>query len=347
MRLRDFELLAPDTVEQASTWLAQAGADGQVIAGGTDLIPAMKERLKRPRVLVDLAAIPHLDYIRLDGSSTTDPGYSSDVPGGLRIGALTRLNTLARSPIIGTHYPLLAQAARAAGSPHIRNLATIGGNICLDRRCWYYNQAATWREARPPCFKASGDACYVVKGGDDCYSLCQADLVPPLLALEAMVIVVSPEGATERPLAALYPPLGFRATTLEPGEVVTEIRLPPAPATGVYVKYAVRPSVDFPLVSVAALLAPIDGRVCGDARIVIGGVTPAPVRATQAEALLRGQVVTSELLEAAAEAALKAVKPIPFIHQSVADRRQLTRACLRQALRAALTPTGGEGGRAA
>ncbi len=186
MNIPRFDYLEPASLQEACSLLEEHGERAAILAGGTDLLVRMKQRTATPRYLVNLRSISNYDGIA-DGE-------------GLRIGALTMLHTLTISPAIQAQAPILAQAARRVASPQVRHLATLGGNLCLERRCWYYNQSASWRQARPPCFRTGGDECHVVKGGDACYALFSADTAPALLALEAEVKVVGPEGETVMPL---------------------------------------------------------------------------------------------------------------------------------------------------
>lgn len=249
MRLPKFEYLRPESVEQASAILREASEEALLMAGGTDLLVAMKQRLRTPRHLIDLKGIPGLDTI-----------HHQD--GTLRIGALTTLRQISQSPIVQEKFPALAQAARRAASPQVRNLATIGGNICLTRRCWYYNQSLAWRQSRAPCLRMGGAQCYVVKGGEKCYALHCADTVPALLTLEAEVKLASTKGERTIPLDELYLELGPKATTVEPGEILTEVHLPQPHSSsyGLYLKHSGRPSIDFPLVGVAAMVRPDNGK---------------------------------------------------------------------------------------
>jgi 4-hydroxybenzoyl-CoA reductase subunit beta len=290
----------------------------------------MKQKTVTPRYLVNLRSISDHD------------GVADAEGGGLRIGALTTLHTLAASPAIQAQAPILAQAARRVASPQIRYLATLGGNLCLERRCWYYNQSAFWRQARPLCFRTGGDECHVVKGGDTCYALLSADTVPVLLALEAEVKVVGPEGETVMPLKQLYPGLGLATTTLTAGDILAEVRLPPSPAGThlAYRKQATRGALDFPLVNVAVVLFAEDG-CCRKARIVVGAACPFPVRAREAEALLREQPLDEQTIHQAAQAAAAEVKPIPYIHRPPAEKRRLAAILVEEAVREAWTSSGG------
>jgi len=330
MNMPRFDCLEPASLQEACSLLREHGEQAAILAGGTDLLVRMKQRTASPRYLVNLRNISGLDGIA-DGEG-----------GGWCIGALTTLHTLTASPAIQAQAPILARAARRVASPQIRHLATLGGNLCLERRCWYYNQSAFWRQARPLCFRTGGDRCYVVKGGDTCYALLSADTVPVLLALEAEVKVVRPEDETVMPLERLYPGLGLDTTTLTAGDILAEMRLPPLPAGAcmAYRKQATRGAIDFPLVNVAVVLIAEDG-CCREARIVVGAACPFPVWAREAEALLRERPLDEQTIHQAAQAAAGEVKPIPYIHRPPAEKRRLVAILIEEAIREAWTSSRG------
>jgi 4-hydroxybenzoyl-CoA reductase subunit beta len=330
MNMPRFEYLEPTSLQEAGLLLREHGKQAAILAGGTDLMVRMKQRTVTPGYLVKLQGLSDLD------------GISDEERGGLRAGVLTTLHTLAASPAIRAQAPILAQAARRVASPQIRYLATLGGNLCLERRCWYYNQSAFWRQAHPPCFRTGGDKCHVVKGGDTCYALLSADTVPALLALGAEVKVVGLEGEAVMPLERLYPGLGLATTTLTAGDILVEVRLPllPAGTCMTYCKQAVRGALDFPLINVAVVLIAEDG-CCREAHIVVGAVCPFPVRAGEAEALLRERPLDERTIRQAAQAAASEVKPIPYIYQPPAEKRRLVAVLVEEAIREAWTTSVG------
>ncbi len=330
MNIPRFDYFEPASLQEACSLLKEHGEQAAILAGGTDLLVRMKQRTATPRYLVNLRSIS--DY---DGVADADGE-------GLRIGALTMLHTLTTSPAIRAQAPILAQAARRVASPQIRHLATLGGNLCLERRCWYYNQSAPWRQARPLCFRTGGDECHVVKGGDACYALFSADTVPALLALETKVKVVGPEGETVMPLKQLYPGPGLDTTTLAAGDILTEVRLPPLPAGAcmAYCKQATRGAIDFPLINVAVVIV-VDEGCCRQARIVVGAVCPFPVRAREAETLLRERSLDEQIIHQAAQAAAAEVKPIPYIHRPPGEKRRLVAILVEETIREAWASSGG------
>ena len=322
MRLPKFEYLRPRSVEEASAMLADESTTTLPIAGGTDVLAAMKHGIAAPQRLVDLSGIPGLDAIEA-------------VDGTLRIGALATLAQIGASPAVQEQWPFLAQAASSAASPQVRNLATIGGNVCLSRRCWYYNQSQFWRQSRPPCLRMGGAQCYVVGGDNRCYALHCADTVPVLLALEAKAKLVSTAGERTVALENLYLDLGPRAMDLKTGEILTEVLVPqpPSSAFGVYVRYSDRPSISFPLAGVAAMVKRGRGNgVCEDARVAVGALCPRPLRLRRGEEVLKGQKVTPAVMSEFVEVAGREIKPIPYIYRPPEYKRRIVRNLLLEAV---------------
>jgi 4-hydroxybenzoyl-CoA reductase beta subunit len=322
MRLPKFEYLRPGSVEEASAMLLEESTTTLPMAGGTDVLVAMKQRTATPQRLVDLGGIRGLDTIEREN-------------GALRIGSLATLCRIAESPLVQDWFPLLGQAAGSAASPQVRNLATIGGNVCLSRRCWYYNQSPFWRQSRPPCLRMGGTQCYVIGGGDKCYALHCADTVPPLLALEARVTLVSTAGERTIALEDLYSDLGPGAKKLKPGEILTEIVVPQLPPSscGVYLRHSDRPTINFPVVGVAAIVKRGKGNeVCEDARVAVGAVCPRPLRLRGGEEVLKGQKVSPAVVSEFVEVAAKEAKPIPYIYHTPEYKRGVLRNLLSEAV---------------
>src|SRR3990172_1089529 len=213
MRLPKFEYLEPHSIQQACALLTDHAGEARLLAGGTDLLVALKLRSITPRYLVNLKTIPGLDALSVSDDA-------------IPFGPLLALSTVASAPLVRETLPALAQAASRAASPQIRNAGTLGGNVCLDNRCTYYNQSDMWRRNWELCFKYGGDKCYVVKGGKQCYALASADTVPALLALNATLRLVSSSGERVVPLDQFYTGKGDVPTTLQPGEVLTTIIVP-------------------------------------------------------------------------------------------------------------------------
>src|SRR5690349_9968818 len=220
MGLPKFDYVAPRSVQEACRALEAGGGAARAIAGGTDLLTALRNRQETANLLVDLAALP-LDGIR----------YSDEE--GLRIGALVSLRHVAADPSVGEKYPVLAQAARAAGSVQLQAMGTIGGNLCQNTCCMYFHRATGPRQSLEPCLKLDGDVCHVVAGSEQCWASYAGDLAPVLLVLGATLVIASPRDEKTMPVRDLFSGDGKRPHTLAPGQLITEIRVPsPAPHSG-------------------------------------------------------------------------------------------------------------------
>jgi len=331
MRLPKFEHLQPESLEEALDLLSEHGEEVKVIAGGTDLLVSMKHRLLTPRYLLNLKGLG-LDFIE-DGKE------------GLRIGALTRLADIIKSPLVRERFPVLAQAAGYVSAPPLQNMGTLGGNLCLNTRCFFYNQSQFWREARPLCFKTGGEVCHVVKGGDRCYSVYQGDLAPVLIALEARVKLAKKGGERVIPLLDLYTGKGEEPIALEAGETLTEVEIPaPRPDCksgessptiaswgGDYQKLRYRGAMDFPLVGVAAVLHR-NGGSCARAKVVLTAVASAPVVVEEAGKLLEGQKPDEEAIARAAEATYEEAHPVANVGSTPLYRRKMVRVMTQRAI---------------
>ncbi len=323
MRLPTFEHLQPESLLEALELLAEYGEQAKIIAGGTELLVAMKLGLLSPAYLVNLKEIPDLNFIAYDGEK------------GLRVGALTRLTALIESEIVQESYPILAQAADQVAAPPLQHMGTLGGNLCLDTRCFYYNQSRFWRQARPPCYKTGGDMCHVVKGRKLCHAVYQGDLAPALIALKATVKIARKEGERVIPLANLYAGKGQKPLTLEADEMLVEVQVPQLAGleAGEYQKLRYRGAMDFPLVGVAAVLGKDGSGICSRASVVLTAVDTAPVLVAEAGRLLRGQEVTDELVAQAADAAYEAAHPVANIGSTRSYRRKMVRVLTKRAIK--------------
>ena len=303
--MRAFEHVDPLSLENAISFLTEDREDGVPIAGGTDLVTEMKDRIASPGRVINLKAVSGLDNLAFDARD------------GLSLGPLVTLARLEEDPIIREKYPVLSEAAASAASPQIRNQGTIGGNLCQRPRCTYY------RDPELYCFKRGGGICYSEKGdnryhaifgGGPSYIVHPSDAAPALVALGASVNVRGPK--EERVVALgdffILPEQDpERENILKPNEIITEIRCPP-PAPGArsaYVKATQRGCWDFALVSAACVLD-LEGGACKEARIVLGGVAPKPWRVPKAEKLLVGKELSEEVAAAAAAKALEGARPM-------------------------------------
>ena len=323
MSLPAFSVARPRHLEQALDLLALHGPQAMLVAGGTDVIPNLRQKLFAPRVLVDLKGLREL------------AGLEFDTLRGLRIGALATMSTIAASPLVGEHYVVLAQAAASVASPPLRNMGTLGGNLCLETRCLWYNQSYFWRQACGFCLKKDGTVCHVAPGGQRCWAVWSGDTAAALLTLDAEIEIASPRGTRRLPLAHFYKQDGMDRINLAPGEILTAVFVPARTAgyRGSYQKLRIRNSIDYPLAGVALAMKCADG-ICEDARIALTAVNPAPVPVTEASQLLARQRYSSELVDAVAHAVIRTGKPLKTSVSTPEYRREALRALTRRALRA-------------
>src|SRR5262245_8277545 len=334
MRLPPFTYLPSRTVNDAVSSMRDHGPDAMLVAGGTDLYPNMKRRQFEPKVLVGLVGIRELREAR---------GSARD---GLTLGAGMTLSAVARLPEIVASFPALATAAGLVSSPQLRNAGTIGGNVCVDTRCNYYNQSYPWRKAIGFCMKKDGDICLVAPGSPRCWAVSSSDTAPVLWSLGARVRLVGPKGERTLPIEALFRDDGIEYLAKQPDEVLTDLRLPPAQGwRSVYLKLRRRGSFDFPVLGVALALRFDDGEASGvirEARIVLGAVASQPRPALEAAAALIGERLAPELIERAADRAARPPKPPDNTDFTHPYRKRMTRVFVRRGLRrlAGLDPDG-------
>lgn len=321
-RLPGFTYSKPSTMEDAYSLLGTHTGNVKLVAGGTDLFIQMQQGLSSPQHVISLNYIPDLNYI------------ADDQQTGLRIGALTTIYDLANSPVIKEKYNILSQAAEQISVPPLRQTGTVGGNICLDTRCIYYNQSQFWRQARGQCIKSNGTTCHAIPGATHCSAVHQGDLVPALVALEAMVKLVSNRGERVIRLIDFFTGKGERPNVLEPDELLSEIDIPPLPekSSGAYQKLRVREAIDFPLAGVAVRLDTDDEGTCHKVKIVLGSVASAPVEATEAEEVLRGKRLEDNLIAEAEDEAFNKAHPVDNLSISSSYRRQMIKVLLKRAI---------------
>jgi 4-hydroxybenzoyl-CoA reductase subunit beta len=297
MRLPWFRWRAPKTLAEAAKILAAEGPQAMLIAGGTDLVPNMKRRHQTPQTLVSIRGIAALKT-RSNGA-------------GLRLGAARTLTELVDDADLRTNYRALWQAAAQVATAHLRNMGTLGGNVCLDTRCTYYNQSYEWRKAIDFCLKKDGETCWVATASKRCVAVSSTDTAPALIALGAKVKLVSAQGDRELALAELYRNDGIDYLTRRPDEILTEITLPDAAGwRSSYWKLRRRGSFDFPVLGVAAAVKLAPDGVVEDARVVLGAAASRPFVVDKAGERLRGKTLTDEAIAAAAEATASRAKPM-------------------------------------
>jgi 4-hydroxybenzoyl-CoA reductase subunit beta len=324
LSLPDFKLLRPRTLREATDALAVHAQDIQIVAGGTDLIPSLRQRLFEPKYVLDIRGIGELR------------GIHPQQGGGVEIGALTTLTAIEHSQFLREHYPVLTEAAKTVASPILRNMGTLGGNICLDTRCLWYNQSLTWRKGCGFCIKKDGDLCHVAPGGTKCWAAFSADTPPALLCLGADIEIVGPNGARRVPLADFYTRVGDAYKKLERNELVTRVSLPQASAglRGNYFKLRIRGSIDYPLAGVAIAMRRNNGHV-EDARVAITAVNPAPMLVRGAAEALEGKSLNEDLAAEIGELAARTAKPLTTSALTPEYRREMIRVFTKRALLAA------------
>jgi 4-hydroxybenzoyl-CoA reductase subunit beta len=288
------------------------------VAGGTDLYPNMKRRQFTPKVLVGLR---HVDEAR-----------GVHVNGGLDVGALATLSEVAASPAVNARWPAVARAAGLVSSPPLRNAGTMGGNLCVDTRCNYYNQSEFWRHSIGYCMKKDGDICLVAPGSSICWATSSSDTAPVMIALGAEVTLVSAEGERRLAVRDLYGPDGINYLAKRPAEVLTRIHVPDRGGWRMtYRKVRRRGSIDFPVLGVAAAVR-LRHEVVEEARIVLGAVHTSPVQATDAEEFLRGKRLDPETVEMAAGIAYTPAKPLDNTDLAHFWRKRMARVEVARAL---------------
>lgn len=333
LRLPEFTLTRPESLDAALALLEEHGDAALPIAGGTDLVPNMKHGLFEPKVVVSLADVPELH------------GVEETADGGLRIGAMTTIASLAVHDAV-QRYPVLAQAASLIAGPQLREVGTLGGNVMLDTRCQWYNQTYFWRKALGYCLKKDGTECHVVKGGKKCVAAASNDTAPALMSLGAVLELAGPEGAREVPIDEFYVADGIVNRDVRQGELLVAVRIP-APAAGhrsAYGKLRTRGSIDFPLLGVACSFDLDAAGVIANADLVVTALQARPTRARKAIALLEGADTSSEgfeaVIAAVAAAAHKQCHPLPNIPGDHEYRREMVPVYVTRTLRAALGESG-------
>ncbi len=328
MSLPAFQLLRPRTIEEAVALLAKHAGNVQVLAGGTDLIPSLKQHLFAPEYVLDLRAVEELRGIRVRQGI------------GVEIGALTTLSAIEDSELIRRDYSVLHEAVATVASPVIRNMATLGGNICLETRCLWYNQSLAWRKSCGFCIKKDGDICHVAPGGTKCWAAFSGDTPPALLCLNAELQIAGPGGFRHVPLNAFYTNDGDNRIRLGKDELITRVSLPATAAgyRGAYRKLRIRGSIDYPLAGVAVALKLRNGTgepTIEDARVAITAVNPAPLLVEGAQHALVGRAVDEHVATVVGELAARTARPLTTSALTPEYRREMVRVFTQRAVLAA------------
>ncbi len=321
MRLPKFSYRVPKKISDAVKMIADAGVDAMFVAGGTDLYPNMKRRQQTPKTVITVTRLRELHEIQGDAKS------------GMVIGSSVSLTEICEHPVINRDYPFVADAARLISTPILRNMGTIGGNLLLDTRCNYYDQNYEWRKGINFCMKKDGEICWVAPSSPKCWAVQSSDLVPLMVAIGAKVKLVSEAGERTLDAAALYSDDGICYLNKRPDELLTEIELPPRNGMrAVYKKLRRRGSFDFPVLGVAAALNIAEDGIVRDAKLILGGVAPAPIEVREAEQALIGEKLDQERINAAAEACYLKARPLDNTDYVMGWRKQMARPFVRRAL---------------
>ncbi len=340
MRLPKFSYIGPRSLEEAVGILADEGPRAMVVAGGTDLYPNMKRHQFMPQVVVGLRQIQELRGI---GFVPGQPGDGILHP-PLRIGASVSLTDVASNELTRLRYPALATAANLVSTPQLRNMGTIGGNICLDTRCNWYDQSAFWRKAVGYCMKLpmaypagadgqNGVPCRVATSSPRCLATFSADTVPALIGYDASIRLVGPGGDRTVAMRDLYQMDGMNWIKMERGEILAEVTIPdPHGMRATYQKLRDRESFDFPLAGVFVGVRTDFSGVVDQARMVLTGVYSQPVELTEAQDVVMGHKLEPDVIAAAAEAAYAASRPVDNTGGTIIQRRRTIRVFVRRAL---------------
>jgi 4-hydroxybenzoyl-CoA reductase subunit beta len=321
MRLPLFEFRAPRTLEEAARILDGERTSAMPLAGGTDLLPNMKRRQQVPRTLMSLRHIEDLTRIQFDHSAS-------------RLGACLTLSDIAADPRFRNGLTALSQAASLVATLQIRNMATLGGNLCLDTRCNYYDQSYEWRKSIDFCLKKDGTTCWVAPGSPKCMAVSSTDTAPALIALGARVRLVSRSEEREVPLSELYNNDGMNYIRRRPDEILAEVLLDSLHGwKSTYWKLRRRGSFDFPVLSVAAAARLSSNDVVEDARIVVGSAASCPLVAADAAKSLVGRSLNREPIAEAAALAARIAKPLDNTDFDMTWRKKVTAEFVTYALR--------------
>ena len=312
--LADFRIVHPTTVKDAIA-ARREQPPSRFIAGGTDLIVNIRRGIIRPELLIDLSGIDELSEIRADGD-------------GVTIGAGVTIATLASDPIIVGRYRAVAQAAEGIAGPGHRVMGTVGGNLCLDTRCIYYNQSEWWRSANSYCLKNRGDTCHVAPQGNRCHATFSGDLAPALLVFGAVIDIAGPQSQRRIPLSQLYVEDGRAHLALAEDELVVSVRVPANPPASLYEKVRARGAIDFPLAGVAVALAKSADTI-GSLRIALTGTNSRPFLLTDTENFV-GRFLDDKLLQEIDRLVQKQVQPMRTTLVSANYRRVAAAAVARR-----------------
>lgn len=299
MNLPKFKFIQPHSLDETKSLLQEYGNKAVLLAGGTNLIVLLRYRLKKPEVVIGLKGLEELKYISRNEN-------------GISIGSMMTLENLEKSNNLLKEYPSLISAIKMIAIPPIRNIATIGGNICLDNRCIYYNQSEFWRSAQAPCLKLGGKVCYAVEGSKRCQSVYSGDLAPILIALGAEVKIISSHGEKIIPLGEFFTKRGENPNILKSNELLSEIRIPSI-GRGIgsaYEKLRIREGMDFPMASVAVMIKEKEDETIEETRVVLGAIGTSPIEVPINSSIINGKKPSEDLVNELSKLAIEAANPV-------------------------------------
>jgi 4-hydroxybenzoyl-CoA reductase subunit beta len=319
MLLPDHSYVKADSLKDCLRLLRENGEKAQVVAGGTDVIFNMRLKLFDPEVAVSIRGLEELQQVEELGD------------GALRIGAGARLADLADNPVIESRYPAFAASIRAVASTHIRNMATLGGNICLQTRCSYTNNSEQWREGLKTCFKTEGNICHVIRSSPKCHAINNADTPLALIVLGAVLTIRNADGTRQVPIAGFYTEDGMDNTVLKPDELVTFITIPPVTDRMVFLKIAPRTGMDF---AIAAVAARCDGKGTNvsHASIVLGSISTHPMTLVEPARIVSENGLTDDAIAKAVRSVRKELGELTNLFSRTVYKKQMASVLVKRAL---------------
>jgi len=321
MRLPRFNYVRPANLEEGLDVLQAHGSKAKILAGGTDLIINMKYQVVLPEEVISIKSLRDLKSI------------APDDKGQLNIGACATLADSCANGVLAEEFPALRQALQSVASKHIRNVATVGGNICLDNRCWYYNQSKLWRESREPCYKVGGRLCHAIKGSDRCHAINSSDTAPVLIALGAKVTLAKKGNERTLALKDFYLDNGAQPTGREPEEIVTSISIPKSAenSSTTFIKVSMRKGIDFAMGSIAGRVTR-NGNGVAEVALVLGSLASKPIVLKKAPQVIKDEGFTEGSIEKAALTARSELGSLTNLFTSAGYKRHLAEVLVKRAL---------------
>jgi 4-hydroxybenzoyl-CoA reductase beta subunit len=309
------------TVEEGLDALKEYGSKAKILAGGTDLIINMKHKVVRPEKVISIQSLPDLCSISADGKDQ------------LSIGACVTLSDSVANRVLAEDFPAFRQAVQSVASKHIRNVATIGGNICLDTRCWYYNQSKLWRDARAVCYKLGGKQCHAIKGSERCHAINSSDTAPVLIALGAKIKLVKKGDERVIPLKDFFQDNGAEPTSREPEEMITALIIPRSSESSrtTFIKVSMRRGLDFAMGSIAGNVT-YSGKGVAEVALVLGSLGSKPIVLKKAAQVIREGGFTEGSIEKASLTGRSELGSLTNLFTSAGYKRHLAEVLVKRAL---------------